>query len=300
MAGLAAVIALPVYRAGRLSEGETITWLHLAVTAAVLIVIKCFSVYASFREGQLRDVEVRRIYRCMRFIFIAVYVGLLLTVHPAISVWIGSLLLLIYLLLLRLPDKHSFHWEYFVQSEERAVERIYAFLSWFVDVPESSRGVQRRRLLNAADRWIKPVPENAYFYLYWKFFQRSELSRIVFRLTIAGVLFVAALSSPAWKLFVFIFFAILIAAQLTSVYSYHLHLVWGQVYPLPEHARSRSAVMMSWIIYCVLTAFLLLPLLVMTSGLTKLAALVAGILVIAGAYRYFHRKAIRTFSAQQA
>lgn len=293
---LIAVLALPVYKAGRLSEGIAVLFPQMAVMAIALLVMKWFSIYACWKEGQFRDIETRQFYRCLRTAVVAVFLYLLLTAPLALSVLIGSVLLLVHLYLLRKPKSYSFHWEYFVHADERAKERIYTFLSWFVDVPESDRGLKRRRLLNIVDRWIVPNQKNAYYYLYWKFFQRSELSRIVFRLTLAGILFVWVLSDPLWKLGAFLFFAVLIAAQLSSLYSYHLHLVWVQVYPLAENLRSRSAAVTAWLIYCTAVAMIITPLLILSTGAILGWISLAGLIVLAIAYRYFNRKAVHTFT----
>lgn len=296
---LLALVTLPIYRVGRWMDGESVSLSQLLLITIALMVIKVFCIYAYWREGQFREDVTRLFYRYIRLFVTAVYIYLLLHVHIALSIFIGSALLLCYIFLLKIPAAFPFHWVYFVKAEERAKERVYTFLSWFADVPESKRTIKRRKLLTFLDRWIEAKQSNAYRYLYWKFFQRSDIFPIVVRLSLTGIVFVSWLSHPYWKLFMFLFFALLIAAQLTSLYSFHLHQVWSQVYPISDKQRSKSAAFIVWWIYFAVILFMDVAFILSTRAIALGWSCGITVIIFAAAYRYFQSKASNVFSLEK-
>ena len=159
--------------------------------------------------------------------------------EPAAWVLLTALACL-YAVLLRVPERFAVNWLQLLEEEERTRSRWLHFFSWFVDVESVSGRPERRRWLDPLARRIPYGKEHSYEYLYMRVFLRSELWSMVFRLTIAGILFVAVWDSVWLKAFSFLFFAWVTGVQLSALYQHHVHSDWLHVYPLPEGLREQS------------------------------------------------------------
>ena len=94
------------------------------------------------------------------------------------------LLIFVWLAAVHFVSKYVIGWDYLITKENQQQARLYAFFSWFVDVPQMGTRIARRSWISGLTRFIPFRQDAAYLYLYMKTLLRTELFAIVLRLTL--------------------------------------------------------------------------------------------------------------------
>lgn len=237
--GLAVLLLYwPIYRQG---DGEAGFWTLLFLCA----VMRAANLRGAWMERRLAWSGVRRLFRVLRWAANALALAVLLTSKPWQSALFLLLLLGLFAMLYRMPDKHSFPWERLIEEEERTRRSYYLFFGLFIDVPTLPSRTASRAYLAWMLRYIPNRHRLTYVYLYAASLVRTEIGGIVLRLTALFALILYWLAEDGW-LFgwgaaaAYVVLLQLIAVQLAGLRHAHRYSVWRHVYPLPETERTGS------------------------------------------------------------
>ncbi|MCM3628998.1 ABC transporter permease [Paenibacillus glycanilyticus] len=228
----------PIYRQG---EGEAGFWTILVFAA----IMRATNLWGAWKERRMAWSGVRRLLRLMRWAANALALAVLLTS----AVWQSALFLLLLMglfkLLYRLPDKHSFPWERLIEEESRTRRSYYLFFGLFIDVPTLPSRTASRAYLAWILKYIPNRHRLTYVYLYAASLVRTEIGGIVLRLTVLFALIVYWFAEDGWlsgwgAAGAYIILLQLVAVQLGGLRHAHRYTVWRHVYPLPDAERTSS------------------------------------------------------------
>lgn len=246
---LTLVVWLVVWPLYRVTEGVGTSMFVLLL--AVLLVMKWTNVYGRWQEQHLQYDRTRTLIMTVRWLGMAVLLYILFTYEPIRAVIIIGLALLAYVLALCLPAKFTMHWDQLIKVEEQQRAKYYAFLSWFIDMPQYERKAVQRRYLNWATNMLKFQQSNAYRYLYLKTFLRSDIFSMVVRLLIIGFIAIFFVENELVKGFLFLFFSYVIGVQLATLEQHHRYSFWLQIYPLSDAMRRKAVLRLARTIHAV-------------------------------------------------
>ncbi|MGO4109356.1 ABC transporter permease [Paenibacillus sp. YAF4_2] len=236
----AAVLLLywPIYRQG---DSEAGFWILLLVAA----VIRALNLWGGWQERKLAWSGVRRLLRFIRWAANALTLTVLLTCPPWQAALFLLLLMALFTLLYRMPDKHSFPWERLIEEEARTRRSYYLFFGLFIDVPTMPSRTASRSYLAWILRLIPNLHRFTYVYLYTASLVRTEIGGIMLRLVVLFALILYWFAEDGWlsgwgAAVVYLVLLQLIAVQLAGLRHAHRYSVWRHVYPLPETERMSS------------------------------------------------------------
>lgn len=239
------LVLWPLYQAAGKSQSITMTlgegpWPFI-VGLVLLLAMKWWSLYNSWREMQLRERSHRRLFILIRAAatFFLLYAAASYPLLRFLPLLLAATVL--YTIALRLPPDLPTHWLHLAEREQRTIRRTYRFLGWFVDVPDFLGQPSRRRALDALVRRIRHQSANTFTFLYSVIFFRSDLFGVKVRLTILGGLFIGTLSQDWAKLTAYSLSVWITALQLSALDQAYRHTDWLHIYPLPEALRGKSA-----------------------------------------------------------
>ncbi|WP_336788076.1 ABC transporter permease [Paenibacillus sp. MMO-177] len=242
MTSLLGIIVLllywPIYRQG---DGEAGFWTLLLFC----LVMRAANLWGAWKERKLAWSGVRRLLRLLRWAANALSLVVILTRAPWQAALFLLLLLGLFALLYRLPDKHSFPWERLIEEEARTRRSYYQFFGLFIDVPTMPSRTASRAYLAWILRYIPNRHRLTYVYLYAASLVRTEIGGIVLRLTVLFALIVYWFGEDGWlsgwgAAAAYIILLQLVAVQLGGLRHAHRYSVWRHVYPLPEAKRMDS------------------------------------------------------------
>lgn len=232
------LVWLAIWPLYRVTEGAGTSVFVLLL--AVLLVMKSTNIYGRWQEQQMQYERTRTLMMTVRWIAVGALLYILFTYPPLQAMIVIGLALLAYIFALRLPAKFNLNWEQLIKIEEQQQAKYYAFLSWFIDVPQYERKTVQRRYLNWASNMLKFQQSNAFRYLYLKTFLRSDLFSMVVRLTVIGLIAIFFVENELVKGFLFLFFSYVIGVQLATLEQHHRYSFWLQVYPLRNEVRLQA------------------------------------------------------------
>lgn len=255
------VVWLAVWPLYRVTEGVGTSVFVLLL--ALLLIMKWTNLYGRWQEQQMQYERTRVAMMSVRWFANAALLYVLFMYEHLPAFIVIGLALLTYVFALRLPAKFVLNWGQLIKVEEQQRAKYYTFLSWFIDMPQYERKLVQRRYLNWAFNMIRFQQSNAYHYLYFKTFLRSDLFSIVVRLAIIGFIAIFFVEHELVKGFLFICFSYVIGVQLATLEQHHRYSFWVQIYPLHDDARRKSvlklvrtihAVAMGWLFVAVLSS----------------------------------------------
>lgn len=128
-------------------------------------------------------------------------------------------------------------WRAAVKLEEDRMYSLYRFFNLFTDVPSVQGNVKRRQWLTCLVNWLT-IKGHPWSYLYAHGFVRNvEVSGLVARLTIVGML-VAFFVQVNWlNTILVILFIYLVATQLMPFYEQYADNVFTHLYPVPSEQQ---------------------------------------------------------------
>jgi ABC-2 type transport system permease protein len=204
----------------------------------LVLLLKSANLLADWQENRMVDRRVRRWSFWLRW---AATVGLVTVLFSRGSLAAGAGMLAgigLWSWYSRRVRKHTIHWDLLLEKEKEQQRRLYVFFSWFTEVPQLPKSVKRRWLLTMAARGIRYRQSNSFLYLYAKTWLRSELSGMLIRMTIVGMIVIYAVSGDLAKTTALLLVPLIGAVQLTSLAQAHKHTSWVRLYPLRPEEQS--------------------------------------------------------------
>ncbi|AFH65443.1 ABC transporter permease [Paenibacillus caseinilyticus] len=232
--------AWPLYAKGA-GESGLLLFVHILL---VLAAVKKVLLYGRSLELKLSEKKMISFYVTLRTLVAAGTVYLITVLTAWEGTLAAALLLLIYLGCLYPVRSRAVNWTRLVELERRHRAVTFRLLNNFIDVP-SVQG--RPRSVHAPKKGLGALggfrhrPEDTYRYLYTLVWLRSEWFGITVRLTLLGVILLAAVRGAWMAGILYALFAGLTALQLKELQKAYRHSDWSFIYPLPEGIRSRSA-----------------------------------------------------------
>ncbi|SFE47829.1 ABC-2 type transport system permease protein [Paenibacillus catalpae] len=228
----------PIYRQGDGEAGFGILLLFAAV-------IRAANLLGAWQERKLAWSSVRLLLRLLRWAANALALAVLLTSEPWQAALFLLLLIALFAVLYRLPDKHTFPWERLIEEESRTRRSYYLFFGLFIDVPTLPSRTASRAYLAWILRYIPNRHRLTYVYLYAGSLVRTEIGGIVLRLVVLFALILYWFAEDGWlsgwgAAAAYIVLLQLVAVQLGGLRHAHRYSVWRHVYPLPDAERASS------------------------------------------------------------
>ncbi|GIQ68484.1 ABC transporter permease [Xylanibacillus composti] len=268
----------PLYRLRERLEGTPLMegWFWLGT--AFLLIVKALSMYASWRESQLRDDWTRRWLAFWRWASIAIsLIGLFVWQLPA-AAGLAAIGFSLHLLMTSRAHAYAIHWDYLHRLELASIRRLHSFLRGFVDIPAERANVSRRPVATFWTKQIPLRPSETYRYLYWLQLLRTERLSMLARLALMAVVVMAVVSDYRMALVVYGLAVYSTALQIAGFWRETEPVAWVHLYPLPAELRAMSFSRVAFWLHAVLVPLVSLPLWFKT-GLPLygcLAALAAG------------------------
>ncbi|QAY66614.1 ABC transporter permease [Paenibacillus protaetiae] len=191
LAAAVLLIYMPIYRQG---PGKAAIWEVIALAA----VLRAANTFGAWRERQLTWPGMRHALRLGRWAAAAVVIAVLLSCPAWQSVLFTLLVLALFALLYKLPERHQMPWERLIAEESATRSRYYRFFSLFADVPTMPSKAYSRPYLAWIIRTIRYRHDNTFVYLYALSAIRTETTGILMRMLVLFGLVVYWLADAAW------------------------------------------------------------------------------------------------------
>jgi ABC-2 type transport system permease protein len=229
-------ILWPLFQAAQEQSSNmfSIIWLQLALMKGIVI-------YGGWQENQFRESRTRQTFSWIRSVTIGLLIYVVLTQSVAWSLLSFGVASIIYLLALRAAARYTIHWERLIVLEHKSRSQWISFFNLFVEVPREHSLVRQTRWLHRIARLLAFKKSNAYRYLYLLTWIRSDLFRVVVRLTILGILLILIMNSTWIKLGLLALFTYVTKLQLSELEHYHKNAEVSSVYPVQQEQRAGSA-----------------------------------------------------------
>ncbi|WP_282937184.1 ABC transporter permease [Paenibacillus sp. RC67] len=234
--------------------------LQFFIILVVWLLFKWALLFGKWTELQLQEPGARRGFVLLRWILAALSAYAIFTWKLPYGILLLAVGSILYLGLLRLPNKYIVHWMLLIDWEKRHRSGVYRFLNWFIDVPQVQGKARNTRIPKA---WLQLIPfrqSSSYLYMYTLIWLRSELLGITFRLTVLGIVILASLHSDWASVIAYIAFALFGALQLSDLKRYYRVHIWHRIYPLPEGLLKRSISSVRLTIHLVMLVLMSIPL----------------------------------------
>ncbi|WP_054950335.1 ABC transporter permease [Numidum massiliense] len=233
--GAVMALLLPLYRA-RIGD-ET----GFLIALAFVALFKAWNVYAHFRELHLqngRGVHIAFRLAANVLLTVPLFYGGSVLLYTLIAALILAMLTLYYR---KVGAGNRYPWYTFVALEQRRVNALYTFASFFVDVPHILQRTKARAWLAVLLQRIPYGARNTHLYLYARTFLRSgEYFSLFLRLTTITAIVIVFIPTE-WAVFAaFLVGLTLTGIQLPAVRAKHLHAFWLKLYPV-EQAEDKRA-----------------------------------------------------------
>lgn len=163
---------------------------------------------------------------------------------PVIGVIIAAIALVVQRFILKKSvQTHHLDWREMIESEQRRLTRWYKFINLFTDVPEIKQSVKRRAYLDGVLKLVPETYQNTHLYLYIRQFIRgTEYSGLVVRLTLIGIVLLAANTSFYLGLGISALFVYLLLFQLIPMYQQFDYIVLERLFPIVETQKRRNLI----------------------------------------------------------
>ncbi len=260
LVGVAWLLLWPLYRLRERLEGTPLIEGWFWFCTAFLLLVKALSMYASWREGQLRDNGSRRWLILLRWGVTGSSVAVVFVWQLPLAAAVAAIGFAMHLFLISRAPSYPIHWEYLHVRELAAARRIHAFLRGFVDIPAEKTAVSRRRLLT---NWTQRMPIRqavTYSYLYWLQLLRTERLSMLVRLALLAIVVTVIVHDYRAALGIDILVIYLLGLQLTGFWRETEPVAWVHLYPLPAEQRANSFARIALILHAVLVLIITLPL----------------------------------------
>ncbi|NBI28829.1 ABC transporter permease [Chengkuizengella marina] len=257
------VVLFPLYLVTSNTNG-----LMFFVFLIALFLIKWIFMIGSWQEIQFKAVSHRKVYSYFRWVISFILVYILFSYHLPKGMLFIALVLLTYIVSFRLIPKFHINWDRLIHVEKQHKARIYAFLSWFVDVPQLPKRVNNRKTLSKSAELFSIQKRNTFVFLYYLTWIRTDLFGIVVRMTLVGMILIFFLTNDWMKYLFYIIVIYLSGIQLSSLRQYHKNMFWLYIYPLKNELRVDGILKNSFRIHLVIIFMITIPLQLTISNLT--------------------------------
>ncbi|WP_195575816.1 ABC transporter permease [Paenibacillus sp. 1001270B_150601_E10] len=251
--------------------------------------MKLVTAYGAWGERHMHDSRLKLIARLIRYIWSWGAVACWLWLDIGTAGLVTGVSGLLYMAVVWKMPKLRFPWEEHNALEQVHRNRIFTFLSGFVDLPTmNERRFSRPWLNGLGNRYAFQKPY-AYRYLLTKTFVRSELLGILVRLMVIGVILLWWTKHSVWSALLLLFFLLAIHAQSKAILQLHRHDVWLKLYPVTREERSSAVLALTRQVLGISVVLLMLPLWWGSTDLRFKGSVLLGA-VLAGLFFYWRRK----------
>lgn len=209
---------------------------------AVLIILKGLNVIMKWLELHLpahRSVVGYIIVRLLITMLIT-YLLLIQAQWLYVTLSVGLIIGILFLLFLPLQKKYSIKWEKLLSIDEHQSMKFYRTANLFTDVPKLKQSVKHRRMLSALAEKVLPI-KTVYATLYQKAFIRSnEYFGIYIRLLFVGLGVIAFVPSETGRIIGAALIVYLTAVQLRTLYPHYQAHVMVKLYPISDADQERA------------------------------------------------------------
>ncbi|NDI37152.1 ABC transporter permease [Chengkuizengella sediminis] len=233
----------------------------------VLMIIKWILMYGSWQEVQFQADNHRVVFSFFRWIIsFCVLYAVFSYSFPKGMLFI-AFVLMTYIISFRLIPKYQINWDRLIHVEKQHKARIYAFLSWFVDVPQLPKRVKNRKILSKSVKFVPFEKNNTFVFLYYLTWIRTDLFGIVVRMTVIGMILIFFLTNDWMKYLFYIIIIYLTGMQLSSLRQYHKNMFWLYIYPLQNERRVEGILKNSFRIHLVIIIMMTIPFILTISNI---------------------------------
>jgi ABC-2 type transport system permease protein len=232
---IACLVVWPLYRHCLGERKES-----LLLFLLFLLLNKFIHLLSSWHEGRLvfkrHRIQIQTLRWCLSFIIIYVLFGYGLILASIVLLFACSVILLLF----RGAPLHTIHWDYLIKAEQKHQSAHYLFFSWFVDVPQRVTQTKHRSLLSKWTRLYAFKPSNTYLYLYTKTLLRSEIFRIMARVTLIGILLVSVIPNDTAGAIIYVMVIYISSIQISALEQQHRYAFWLHLYPLQQEWQVKA------------------------------------------------------------
>ncbi|KQX57722.1 MULTISPECIES: ABC transporter permease [unclassified Paenibacillus] len=252
---------------------------HFLLMLALLLLLKLANLLASWQESRFAHERARLASVSFRWIATTALISLQFLTSILWASGAALLLIFVWLAAVHFVSKYVIGWDYLITKESQQQARLYAFFSWFVDVPQMGTRIARRSWISGLTRFIPFRQDASYLYLYMKTLQRTELFAIVLRITLLGVLAIAVSSSGTARSLIFMISLVISLVQLSSLERAHRYTFWLEMYPLNQNSKAGSLAIIIWSVLLLELCILTIPLMIRSSPIYLLVPLISLIFI---------------------
>ena len=177
------------------------------------------------------------------------------------SVVVGILsLLFIYQFTTQTMTNHvPFKWDKMIETEDKRMQRLYRFLSMFVNVPNIQTDIKRLVWLDKALTWLSyKQPNAAYFYVLRLVARNTEYSLLIIRAILVGAVLLMVTKSMVISTLLIILFLYIIGFQLLPLVPEMERVAQFQMYPIMPEVKSKAVFQLVFQILFIANVFLAL------------------------------------------
>lgn len=183
-------------------------------------------------------------------------------------------------------------WLRLIEGDQRLDTRFFHSVGSFVDHSEVIAKIKQRSYIVLLTKMIKKKHENAYRYLFFKSFLRSDLVGIILRIMLLGMLITWLIPDLYIRLAIYLLFFYMIGLQLNGFWNSFNNQYWPNLYPLSKDDKAKAFLKSTYKILLCNAMLLMVPILIHSSSLIYilLNLLCAFVLPYLFVYFYTSRK----------
>jgi ABC-2 type transport system permease protein len=265
---------------------------HLLLFTLILLVLKGWNLTIHWYALQFTGSNVRRIFLLLRLLInLMLIYGLLRRSIPLIGLGLFCAAAFTFLQQ-ALVKKLTLNWHRLIQVEKRLDARFDAWLSLFMDTPQPRSGVKRDWGMSSLARSLAFIPQKAYHYLFIKLFFRTEISGMMVRITIIGMILTFFISEIRLLILAYMGILLIAGIQLSSFWQVLIHQYWVKLYPLPAAYLKKAYLENAFILLISIGLLLLLTSMLNMKSflLLVLMSIIGGLVAYAFTFLYLKRK----------
>jgi len=136
----------------------------------------------------------------------------------------------------------SLTWDVLIENDRHRLAVFYRFASNFVNVPNMTKRMKKRRLLAKVIERIVPFKHSAtYTYLYrLTFLRSSDYFNLYVRLTVIGGIVIYFIPNPWVKVAISLLFIYMTSFQLIPLFHHYRTSIWMDLYPVDKGLQQLS------------------------------------------------------------
>lgn len=156
-----------------------------------------------------------------------------------------------------LKQSVPFKWDVMIETEEKRMQRLYRFISMFVNVPNIQTNIKRLAWLDKALAWLSSKqPNAAYYYVLRLVARNTDYSLLIVRVILVGAILLLVTNSFVISTLLVILFLYVVGFQLLPLAQEMERLPQFQMYPIEAALKSMSVFRLVFQILVIVNIFL--------------------------------------------